>query len=79
MKVKTDHGTFEVRDITFKARRDLHKLEVKPVTKEGEINTEKFFDVLDWVLNFSFTDPEKILLSPTVFDIDVVLIILSKS
>ncbi len=59
MKVKTDHGTFEVRDITFKARRELHKLEVKAITKEGEINTEKFFDVLDWVLNFGFSDPEK--------------------
>jgi hypothetical protein len=59
MKVKTDHGTYEVRDITFKARRELHKLEVKAITKDGEINTEKFFDVLDWVLNFGFSDPEK--------------------
>ena len=37
MKVKTDHGTFEVRDITFKARRELHKLEVKAITQEGKL------------------------------------------
>ena len=73
MKVKTDHGTFEVRDITFKARRELHKLEVKAITKDGDINTEKFFDVLDWVLNFAFSDPEKSLGKLDDNDIDAVL------
>lgn len=59
MKVKTEHGTFDVPNITFKSRRALHQLEVKAITKEGEIDTAKFFDVLDWILNYSFTDPEK--------------------
>jgi len=59
MKIKTDHGTFDVPDITFKARRELHQLEVKAITKKGEIDTAKFFDVLDWILNYSFTNPEK--------------------
>ena len=59
MKIKTDHGTFDVPEITFKARRELHQLEVKAITKKGEIDTAKFFDVLDWILNYSFTDPEK--------------------
>tara|TARA_Y100000310_G_C20225836_1_gene597874 strand:+ start:198 stop:461 length:264 start_codon:yes stop_codon:yes gene_type:complete len=58
MTVKTDHGTFDVTDITFKARRDLHKLEVRSVGLDGAIDTAKFFDVLDWVLNYAFTDPE---------------------
>ena len=39
MKVKTDTGTFDVPEITFKARRQLHQLEVKAITKEGEIDT----------------------------------------
>ena len=73
MKVKTDHGAFDVPNITFKARRELHKLEVKAITKEGEINTEKFFDVLDWVLNFGFSDPEKDLGKLDDNDIDAVL------
>tara|TARA_R100001015_G_C4615890_1_gene171929 strand:+ start:1081 stop:1347 length:267 start_codon:yes stop_codon:yes gene_type:complete len=59
MKVKTDHGTFDVPNITFKARRDLHQLEVKAISKKGQIDTAKFFDVLDWILNYAFTDPEK--------------------
>jgi len=58
MKVKTDHGTFDVTDITFKARRDLHKLEVRAVGTDGAIDTPRFFDVLDWVLNYGFSDPE---------------------
>jgi hypothetical protein len=59
MKVKTDHGAFDVPDITFKARRELHKLEVKAITKEGDIDTAKFFDVLDWITNYAFTNPEE--------------------
>tara|TARA_R110000803_G_scaffold153330_2_gene218224 strand:- start:13735 stop:13998 length:264 start_codon:yes stop_codon:yes gene_type:complete len=59
MKVKTEHGTFDVPNISFKSRRDLHKLEVGAVSKKGEIDTSKFFIVLDWILNYSFTDPEK--------------------
>ena len=59
MKIKTDHGTFDVPSITFKARRELHQLEVKAITKKGQIDTAKFFDVLDWILNYAFTDPEK--------------------
>jgi|TARA_R110000824_G_scaffold108603_1_gene255748 hypothetical protein len=58
MTVKTDHGNFNVNPITFKARRELHKLELKAVSATGEINASKFFDVLDWVLNFAFADPE---------------------
>jgi len=59
MTVKTKHGTFDVTDITFKARRDLHKLEVKAIGADGSIVTSKFFDVLDWILNYGFTNPEE--------------------
>ena len=62
MKIKTDHGTFDVPEITFKARRELHQLEVKAITKEGDIDTAKFFDVLDWITNYSFTDGKDIVL-----------------
>ncbi len=59
MKVKTDHGTFDVPDISFKSRRELHKLEVGAITDKGVIDTAQFLNVLDWILNYSFTDPEK--------------------
>jgi len=59
MKVKTEHGTFDVPSISFKSRRDLHKLEVGAITDKGVIDTAQFLNVLDWILNYSFTDPEK--------------------
>ena len=59
MKVKTDNGTFDVPEITFAKRRELHYLEVKAIDKSNKLNTAKFFDVLDWILNYCFTDPEK--------------------
>ena len=59
MKVKTEHGTFDVPNISFKSRRDLHKLEVNAITDKGAVKTSDFLNVLDWILNYSFTDPEK--------------------
>lgn len=59
MKVKTDYGTFDVPDISFKSRRELHKLEVGAITDKGVVDTAQFLNVLDWILNYSFTDPEK--------------------
>ena len=59
MKVKTDHGTFDVPAISFKSRRELHKLEVGAITDKGVVDTAQFLNVLDWILNYSFTDPEK--------------------
>ena len=73
MKVKTDHGTFEVRDITFKARRELHKLEVRAITQDGVVDTPKFFDVLDWILNYAFPNPEKELGTLDDNEIDAIL------
>jgi len=58
MTVKTPHGKFECRDLTFKDRRDLHKLEIQAVSNEGEVNTAQFYSVLEWVMEFAFKDPE---------------------
>ena len=56
--VKTKHGDFDVRPITFGERRELHRLEM--YLYEGEnINKEAYFNLLDWVMNKAFVDPEK--------------------
>ena len=60
MTIKTPHGSFEVRELTFKDRRELHRLEVKTFKSE-EIDIEKYYDVLEWVLVFAFKNPEKAL------------------
>tara|TARA_R100000808_G_scaffold11030_1_gene28768 strand:- start:489 stop:752 length:264 start_codon:yes stop_codon:yes gene_type:complete len=61
MTVKTKHGTFECRKLTFKDRRKLHKLEIQAVGIGGEVDTAKFYIVLEWVMDFAFTDAEKAL------------------
>lgn len=73
MKVKTEHGTFDVPNITFKDRRSLHHLEVKAIQPDGSLDTGAFFHVLDWILNFAFDDPEKSLGKFNDNDIDSIL------
>ena len=59
MKVETKHGTFDVPDITFAKRRELHKLEIQSITNEAEIDRVAFFDILDFITNYAFSNPEK--------------------
>jgi len=73
MTVKTDHGDFEVRGLTFKDRRELHSLEIKSAVG-GEVDLTKFYEVLNWVMDFSFEDPEKTLGHLDDNQIDEVLI-----
>tara|TARA_R100001463_G_scaffold80580_3_gene135061 strand:+ start:305 stop:571 length:267 start_codon:yes stop_codon:yes gene_type:complete len=70
--VKTKHGTFEVRPITFGERRDLHKLEMKVYWDES-IDREAYFDLLDWVMKKAFENPEEILKDLDDGQIDEVL------
>ena len=42
MTVKTPHGDFEIRELSFKDRRELHRLEVKSF-KDGELDIEKYY------------------------------------
>ena len=57
MTVKTPHGEFDVRDLTFRDRRKLHSLEIRSVS-DGEVDLNKFYEVLEWVMDFAFKNPE---------------------
>ena len=59
MNIKTSHGNFKVRDLPFADRRKLHRLEIQAVSSNGEITHDKYFDILEWVMNFAFEKPEK--------------------
>ncbi|HCV03310.1 MAG TPA: hypothetical protein DG048_11735 [Pseudoalteromonas sp.] len=60
MTLKTDHGSFEIRDLTFADRRKLHRMELNAIDlNTNEINHEKFYDLLEWVMNFAFDNPEE--------------------
>jgi hypothetical protein len=59
MKVSTTHGDFVVNAISFKDRRELHKLEIQAISVDGQVETGSFYNILEWVMNFAFKNPEK--------------------
>jgi hypothetical protein len=75
MKLKTDHGEFEIRELTFADRRKLHRIEVAAVDlKSGEMNSNKFYDMLEWIMDFAFDKPEELFAKMDDTQIDEVLI-----
>jgi|TARA_Y100000310_G_C20355584_1_gene656488 hypothetical protein len=73
MKITTPHGDFKIRELSFADRRKLHRLEIKAVAINGEVEQAKYFDVLDWVMNFAFEDPEKSLSKLDDNEVDEIL------
>ena len=73
MTVKTEHGEYECRDITFKDRRALHRLEISAVGVDGVVESSKFYYVLEWIMDFAFDDAEKALSHLDDNQIDIVL------
>ena len=75
MTLKTDHGSFEIRDLTFADRRKLHRMEVSAVElKSGEMNSDKFYDMLEWVMDFAFKKPQELFADMDDNQIDEILI-----
>jgi len=75
MKLKTDHGEFEIRELTFADRRKLHRIEVAAVDlKSGEMNSNKFYDMLEWIMDFAFDKPEELFAKMDDTQIDEILI-----
>ena len=75
MTLKTDHGSFEIRDLTFADRRKLHRMEVAAINlKTGDMDSDKFYDMLEWVMNFAFDKPEELFADMDDNKIDEVLI-----
>lgn len=73
MTVKTEHGKFECRDLTFKDRRTLHRLEVQAIDSDGTFQQSKYYDVIEWVMEFAFDDAESVLGHLSDVEIDSVL------
>ena len=60
MTLKTDHGSFEIRDLTFADRRKLHRLELDAM--------------LEWVMDFAFKKPAELFADMDDNQIDEILI-----
>jgi len=52
MKVKALGEEYQVKDITYKERRDLHRLNAKAFW-DGKINPDNYYDVLEKVAEIS--------------------------
>ena len=52
MKVKALGKEYQVKDITYKERRDLHRLNAKAFW-DGNINPDNYYDVLEKVAEIS--------------------------
>ncbi|MAE83504.1 MAG: hypothetical protein CMB80_12250 [Flammeovirgaceae bacterium] len=74
MTVKTDHGEFTVRDITFAERRELHRAEIRAAKGTEEIDAEAFYELLEHVRELAFEDSEKIFAELNDNEIDAVLV-----
>ena len=79
MKVSTAHGDFNVNAISFKVRRKLHRLELNAINPDESINQSGFMDMMDWVMDFAFKDPEKSLGKLNDNEVDEVLIAIYNS
>ena len=52
MKVKALGKEYQVKDITYKERRDLHRLNAKAFW-DGKVNPDNYYDVLEKVAEIS--------------------------
>ena len=73
MTVKTKHGEFECADLTFKDRRVLHRLEVQAIDSDGVFQQDKYYDVIEWIMDYAFNDAESVLGHLSDIEIDNVL------
>jgi|TARA_S200002703_G_scaffold61912_2_gene53802 hypothetical protein len=58
-KVKTKHGEFDVKPLSFKERRELHKLEIQAANIDGEMDFGKYIEMIDWILRKALINPEQ--------------------
>ena len=70
--IKTPHGEFDIRPITFGERRELHRLEMK-VFWDDKIERDAYFDLLSWCMDKAFENPEETLKALDDAQIDEVL------
>tara|TARA_R110002020_G_scaffold469995_2_gene695450 strand:+ start:1992 stop:2258 length:267 start_codon:yes stop_codon:yes gene_type:complete len=71
MKVKALGKEYQVKDITYKERRNLHRLNAKAFW-DGKVNPDNYYDVLEKVAEISGLD-EKEFKDLSMTEIDQVL------
>tara|TARA_R100001510_G_scaffold42877_1_gene39325 strand:+ start:5443 stop:5727 length:285 start_codon:yes stop_codon:yes gene_type:complete len=61
-KIKTKHGEFDIKPLSFKDRRTLHRMEINAANIDGEkMDYGAYVEMIDWVLNKSLINTEMVL------------------
>lgn len=62
VKVKTKHGEFDVKPLSFKERRHLHKLEIEAANIDGDaMDFGKYVEMIDWLISKAIPNSESVL------------------
>jgi hypothetical protein len=60
MKIKTPHGDFDVKEITYAKQRELHRLELKSIDVDsGKLDVDGWMSLLDEVALLAFGTMEE--------------------
>ena len=62
IKLKTKHGEFDIKPLSFKERRKLHRLEIDVANIDGEkMDFGKYVEMIDWVISKTIPNSEAVL------------------
>jgi len=62
IKLKTKHGEFDIKPLSFKERRHLHRLEIDAANIDGEkMDFGKYVEMIDWVISKTIPNSEAVL------------------
>lgn len=61
-KIKTKHGEFDIKPLSFKERRHLHRLEIDAANIDGDkMDFGKYVEMIDWVISKTIPNAEAVL------------------
>lgn len=61
MKIETKNGNYDVSEITYKQKRELHRLELKAIDVDtGKLIVDRWMDLLDHVAILAFGSEEEV-------------------
>ena len=62
IKIKTKHGEFDIKPLSFKQRRELHRMEIEAANIDGEqMDFGKYVGMIDWVISKTIPNSEAVL------------------
>jgi|TARA_R110002073_G_scaffold238774_2_gene399878 hypothetical protein len=60
LKIETKNGNYDVSEITYKQKRELHRLELKALNIEtGKLDVDRWMDLLDHIAILAFGSEEE--------------------